>query len=119
MTQFEKLQDILKNPKNYGVKSNTREFKMLCKLYLYGKVQTGKSGISFKYVLTYEVFNVLKAAGISCEHYNESPQGGANGEHVALCGKVKKDVVRNYAKFVKEHSDLMRYEREEHYLALL
>lgn len=119
MTQFEKLQDILKNPKNYGVKSNTREFKMLCRLYLFGKVQTGKSGIGFKYVLTYEVFNVLKAAGISCEHYNESPRGGANGEHVALCGKVKKDVVRNYAKFVKEHSDLMRYECEELYLALL
>lgn len=119
MTQFEKLQDILKNPKNYGVKSNTRELKMLCQLYLYGKVQTGKSGISFKYVLTYEVFNVLKAAEISCEHYNESPRGGANGGHVALCGKVKKDVVRNFLKYVKAHSDLTIYECEDTYIELL
>ena len=119
MRQFEKLQDLIRTPKEYGVKKSTRAFRMLCEIYMHGEAQTCNSGKGFKYVHTSEVIDALQRAGVKCEYFNNAPRCGARGEHVALCGKVKKDVVRNYAKYVKEHSELMSYECEELYLALL
>ena len=119
MKHFEKLQDLIRMPQKYGVKKGTRVFKMLCEIYMHGEAQTGNSDKRFKYVHTSEVIDALQRAGVKCEYFNNAPRRGARGEHVALCGKLKKDVVHNYAKYVKEHSDLMWYECEQLYTALL
>lgn len=100
MTQFEKLQSIIRNPKNYGVKRNARVFKMLCDIYMYGVACTGFSNRSTKYIETYNVYNVLRTAGISCKYYNSAPRGGASGEHVELVGTVQRECKNSYRKFI-------------------
>lgn len=111
MTQFEKLQDILKNPSGYSVKKNTCVYKCLQKIAMYGIAQTGTSSRNSKKLFTVDVLTVLRNSGICCECYNNAPRGGANGEHVKLRGKVYKDVVYNFAAFKKncENSGIKKY----------
>lgn len=99
MKQFEKLQNLLKNPKKYGVKKGTRVYKMLQELAINGIVRTGYSNKNIKYIETYGVCDALRLAGISCKYYNDAPRGGACGEHVELIGKVAKDVKASFCAF--------------------
>lgn len=99
MKQFDKLRELLKDPKKYGVKKNTRVYRMLEGIAMRGITQTGYSDKSTKYVETYGVFDALRGAGIACKHYNNAPRGGASGEHVELIGKVAKDVKKGFEAF--------------------
>lgn len=125
MKQFEKLQDLVRNPKKYGVKRGTRVSRMLYEIYMYGKVRTGYSAKGVKYIDTAGVFNALQAAGVACTHYNDAPRGGASGEHVALIGKVARDAVAAFNKFVEGRKKqnpkkrLYTCDLEEPYLAQL
>lgn len=99
MKQFDKLRELLKDPKKYGVKKNTRIYRMLEGIAMRGIAQTGYSDKRAKYVETYGVFDVLRGAGIACKHYNNAPRGGASGEHVELIGRVAKDVKKGFKAF--------------------
>lgn len=100
MKQFDKLRELLKDPKKYGVKKNTRVYRMLEEIAMRGITQTGYSDKrNKKYVETYGVFDALRGAGIASKHYNNAPRGGASGEHVELIGKVAKDVKKGFKAF--------------------
>lgn len=111
MKQFEKLQNLLKDPKKYGVKKGTRVYKMLQELAIKGIVRTGYSSRNCKYVDTYDVYNALCTAGISCKHYNNAPRCGACGEHVELTGKVAKDIKTSFSAF---RDECEAYEKKEY-----
>ena len=100
MTNFEKLQNLIKYPENYRVNKTTRVYRMLKDVYTYGVVQTGYSDKRTKYIETKRVFDVLHRAGVPCECYNVASRGGACGERVRLKGKVFKDVTANFDKFM-------------------
>lgn len=100
MKQFDKLRELLKDPKKHGVKKNTRIYRMLEEIAMRGITQTGYSDKRTKYIETYGVFDALRGAGIACKHYNNAPRGGASGEHVELIGKVAKDVKEGLKAFV-------------------
>ena len=99
MKQFDTLRELLKDPKKYGVKKNTRVYRMLEEIDMRGIDQTGYSDKRTRYVETYGVFNALRGAGITCKHYNNAPRGGASGERVELNGKVAKDVKKGFKAF--------------------
>uniref|UniRef100_UPI004024DE8F hypothetical protein n=1 Tax=Prevotella sp. TaxID=59823 RepID=UPI004024DE8F len=99
MKQFDKLRELLKDPKKYGVKKNTRVYRMLEEIAMRGITQTGYSDKRNKYVETYGVFDALRGAGIACKHYNNAPRGGTSGEHVELIGKIAKDVKKGFKAF--------------------
>ncbi len=100
MTNFEKLQNLIKYPEKFYVKKGTRVYRMLKDIYIYGVVQTGYSDRRSKYIETQGVFNALYRAGVPCECYNVAPRGGACGERVRLKGKVFKDVTANFDNFM-------------------
>lgn len=99
MKQFDKLRELLKDPKKYGVKKNTRVYRMLEEIAMRGIAQTGYSDKRTKYIETCGVFDALKGAGIACKHYNNAPRGGTSGEHVELIGKVANDVKKSFKAF--------------------
>ena len=99
MKQFDKLRELLKDPKKYGVKKNTRVYRMLEEIAIRGIAQTGYSDKRTRYVETYGVFYALRGACIACKHYNNAPRGGASGERVELTGKVAKDVKKGFEAF--------------------
>lgn len=125
MKQIEKLQDLIKSPKNYGVKKGTRVYRMICEAYIYGVVRTGYSDKNTKYIETYGVYNALTSAGVSCKRYNDAPRGGACGEHVALIGKVLNDCKKSFHDFEQAwkaqnpKKNVFSYDCEIAYLAKL
>lgn len=102
MTNFEKLQNLIKYPENYRVNKNTRVYRMLKDIYTYGVAQTGYSDRRTKHVDTKGVFTALYLAGVPCECYNVAPRGGACGERVRLKGKVFKDVTTSFDHFMTD-----------------
>ena len=93
MKQIGKLQAIIATPKNYGLSKNSRAYGMICEIAKKGVVCTGYSWRRGKWIETGNVVAVLQKAGIACRWYNDAPRGGACGEHVALKGKVLRDVL--------------------------
>lgn len=100
MKQIEKLYSFIKNPIIYGVRKNTRVYKYICDLVCDGIAQTGYSDKNTKFVATWNVVHMLDLLGVSCGANNVAPRGGACGERVFLTGKVKKDCLENFKKFV-------------------
>lgn len=101
MKQFDKLRELLRDPLKYGVKKNTRVYRFIEEIAVHGVAQTGFSSRRTKYVDTYCVSCALQRAGVSCKSYNDAPRGGACGEHVALTGKVYKDVAKGLKAFTE------------------
>lgn len=95
MKQIEKLNAIVNNPNNFGLRRNERVYKAICDLAIYGQAQTGYSDRQTYFVYTQQVFYKLKEVGISCKHMNIAPRGGASGERVYLTGAVLKAVKKN------------------------
>ena len=102
MKQIKKLYSFIKNPTIYGIRKNTRVYKYICELVCEGIAQTGYSDKNTKFVETGNVVQILDLLGISCGANNVAPRGGACGERVFLTGKVKKDCLENFKKFVDD-----------------
>ena len=100
MKQIEKLYSFIKNPIIYGVRKNTRVYKYMADIVCFGIATTGYSDKNTKHVETWDVVNVLQRLGVACGSDNVAPRGGACGERVFLTGKVKKDCLENFKKFV-------------------
>lgn len=100
MKQIDKLYNFIKDPRNFGIRKNTRVYRCICDLACYGVTQTGYSDRNSKYIETWKVVNVLNYIGIACRYGNIAPRGGACGERVFLTGKVKSDCLANHQKFV-------------------
>ena len=100
MKQIEKLYGFIKNPGIYGIRKNARVYKYICDLVCDGIAQTGFSDKNSKFVETWNVVHMLDLLGVSCGAKNIAPRGGARGERVFLTGKVKKECLDNYEKFV-------------------
>lgn len=100
MKQIEKLYSFIKKPTLYGVRKHTRVYQYICELVCEGIAQTGYSDKNSKVVETWNVVHVLELLGVSCGANNVAPRGGARGERVFLTGKVKKDCLANFKKFV-------------------
>lgn len=101
MKQIDKLYSFINNPLNYGVRKNSRVYKGICRLAVFGIATTGYSDKHTKHVETWEVVNVLYRLKVACGNMNVSPRGGACGERVFLKGKVRKDCIMNYERFRK------------------
>lgn len=102
MKQIEKLYSFINNPRAYDITKNTRVYKCICDIVCDGMAQTGYSDKSTKYVVTWDVINVLNRIGVSCMPVNVAPRGGACGERVFLTGKVYKDCLRSCKQFVDD-----------------
>ncbi len=100
MKQIKKLYSFIKNPAIYGISKNTRVYKYICDLVCEGIAQTGYSDKNTKFVETGNVIHILDLLCVSCGANNVAPRGGARGERVFLTGKVKKDCLENFKKFV-------------------
>lgn len=100
MKQIDKLYNFIKDPRNFGIRKNTRVYRCMCDLACFGVTQTGYSDRNSKYIETWKVINALNRIGIACRYDNIAPRGGACGERVFLTGKVKSDCLANYQKFV-------------------
>nr|DAI84045.1 MAG TPA: hypothetical protein [Caudoviricetes sp.] len=101
MKQINKLYSFIKDPRLYGIRKNTRVYKVLCRLAVFGIVTTGYSDKNTKHVDTWDVVHVLDRLGIACGAKNVAPRGGACGERVFLQGAVKKDCLENYKNFAE------------------
>ena len=93
MKQFDKLLQIARDPRPFGLRKNTRVYNHIITILLKGVANTGYSDKRTYHVETSEVHNVLAAAGISHKCYNNAPRGGACGEHVELVGRVRRDAI--------------------------
>ena len=102
MKQIKKLYSFIENPTIYGIRKNTRVYKYICDLVCDGIAQTGYSDKNTKFVETWNVVHMLDLLGVSCGANNVAPRGGACGERVFLTGKVKKDCLENFKKFVDD-----------------
>lgn len=100
MKQIEKLYSFIKDPRNYGIRKNTRVYKYICDIACYGIATTGYSNRNTKHVETWDVVHVLDRLGVACGSMNVAPRGGACGERVFLTGKVCRDCLANRKKFV-------------------
>ena len=117
MKQIEKLCIFIKNPTIYGVRKNTRVYKYICELVCEGIAQTGYSDKNTKFVEIGNVVHILDLLGVSCGANNVAPRGGACGERVFLTGKVKKDCLENFKKFVDAflHQNSKKYSWDAKY----
>lgn len=59
MKQIDKLYNFIKDPRNFGIRKNTRVYRCICDLACYGVTQTGYSDRNSKYIETWKVVNVL------------------------------------------------------------
>lgn len=100
MKQIDKLYSFIKEPRNYGIRKNTRVYKYICDIAYYGIATTGYSDKNTKHVVTWDVVTVLNHLGVACGSMNVAPRGGACGERVFLTGKVCRDCLTNRKKFV-------------------
>lgn len=123
MRQIDKLYGFIKNPAIYGIRKNTRVYKYICDLVCDGIAQTGYSDKNTKFVETWNVVHMLDLLGVSCGANNVAPRGGACGERVFLTGKVKKDCLENFKKFVNAflHDNHKKYswDAKESFIARL
>jgi hypothetical protein len=123
MRQIDKLHGFIKNPLRYGIRKNSRVYKAICRLAVFGIATTGYSDKNTKHVETFDVINVLYRLKVACGNMNVSPRGGACGERVFLKGKVKSDCVKNYKKFVDafllEHPKKKSLEAKNEFIASL
>lgn len=91
MTQFQKLQQVVENPKAYGLAKNSNAYKSLKELLKHGKSYTAQSGYSLGWATksdwTSTVESVLNKLRIAYDVRNNAPRGGANGKHIVLTGK--------------------------------
>lgn len=93
MKQFEKLLQVVRDPRPFGLRKNTRTYNHIITLLRKGVAQTGYSNKRSYHVETNEVHKVLTAAGVGHKCYNNAPRGGACGEHVELTGRVRSDAL--------------------------
>lgn len=99
MTQFQKLQQVVTNPKEYGLSKSSNAYKSLKRLSECGKSYTARSTYSLGWATkkdwTSEVEMILNELRIAYEVRNDSPRGGANGKHIVLTGKaILSDIVK-------------------------
>lgn len=99
MKQIDKLYNFIKDPRNFGIRKNTRVYRCICNLACYGVAKTGYSDRNRKYIDTWNIINTLNRIGIACRYDNIAPRGGACGERVYLIGTVKIDCLNNYNKY--------------------
>lgn len=123
MRQIDKLHSFIKNPVNYGIRKNSRVYKAICHLAVFGIATTGYSDKNTKHVETFDVINVLYRLKVACGNMNVSPRGGACGERVFLNGKVRKDCITSYEKFrenfLHDHPDKNDFDVEDFFIASL
>lgn len=93
MKQFDKLLQVVRDPRPFGLRKNTRTYNHIITILLKGVAQTGYSNKRTYHVETHEVHKVLTAAGVAHKCYNNAPRGGACGEHVELTGRVRRDAL--------------------------
>lgn len=99
MTQFQKLQQVVENPKAYGLAKNSNAYKSIKRLSECGKSYTAQSGYRLGWATksdwTSTVESVLNKLHIAYDVRNDSPRGGANGKHIVLTGKaILSDIVQ-------------------------
>lgn len=99
MTQFQRLQQVVENPKAYGLAKNSNAYKSIKRLSECGKSYTAQSGYSQGWAIksdwTSTVESVLKKIGIAYDVRNNAPRGGANGKHIVLTGKAILQAIKN------------------------
>nr|DAN13047.1 MAG TPA: hypothetical protein [Caudoviricetes sp.] len=93
MKQFAKLLQVVRDPRPFGLRKNTRTYNHIITILRKGVAQTGYSNKRIYHVETNEVHKVLTAAGVAHKCYNNAPRGGACGEHVELTGRVRRDAL--------------------------
>lgn len=118
MTQFQKLQQVVENPKAYGLAKNSNAYKSIKSLSECGKGYTAQSGYRLGWATksdwTVTVENVLKKIGIAYDVRNDAPRGGANGKHIVLTGKaIVKDITNARREREEAEKEEMRRAKAE------
>lgn len=110
MKQTEKLQDAIKNPAKYNIRTNTRIYNQLQQLARLGVACTGYSDRRTKRVNTLELANTLTRIGLKSFVYgNKAPRGGASGEFVEFTGRLFWAIHKKYKAWENENKDKYKY----------
>ena len=99
MTQFQKLQQVVDEPKLYKVQRNSKLYFDIKALAEHGQSHTytvrRSGGYTNIYDSTERIINILKALKIAYELGNDAPRGGREGRFIRLTGKAILRDIRN------------------------